>query len=121
MQMKIEKATRVFGHSIDEFRRWIAVRIFQRRIQHDLISFLRQVFRDNTPHGGMTKTLAKMRVKTLAKYRIIFAPGITACHGKRPPCGLQSPLCAAQKAARRVGFVKLERMNMLTPQAVSAA
>src|SRR4029434_701455 len=76
-----------------------------------------QVFADDSPHRRARETVAKIFVEICSPDRIV-APGITAGHGKRTARWLEAPLGAANETARGIGLIKLERMNVLAPEAV---
>src|SRR5436189_4081037 len=69
----------------------------------------------------MAETLADVAMKIRAPNAVIGAPRIRARHGQRSAGRLKAPLRAAHEPTRGVRFIKLQAMNMLSPEAMRAA
>ena len=73
------------------------------------------------PHMALWPSRLRMPcVKARAPDRVV-APRIAAGHRDRPAGRLQAPLGPAHEAARGVGLVELQRVQVLAPHAVRAA
>src|ERR1043166_6105751 len=118
--MELEQSARVFGHAIDQLRGRKPVRIFPNRIEFDAVPGLWQILGNDSPHGGVAQAFEKILMELPAPDRIVLAPRIVPSHGERPACWLQSPVGPTQKTTRRIRLIKLQAMQVLAPNAVSA-